>query len=152
MPRGDVRIPLALPMRGFRNDLPKHEVPDGYLSGAQNVLVRNGQVLVRPGQVRLTSTGPSTNSVMVGIYYLDHLQAERVIVGTTIAFWLYQGGSWSDITGATVLTGGLYQQVRLAAFPLSNVTRVIAVNDKDAVQVTTGTGTFSNRVIAAIPL
>ena len=63
MPRGTVKIPITPPNRGLRADLPKHEIPDGFLSGGQNVLCRDGEILVRPGQIRVT-TAPSAERVM----------------------------------------------------------------------------------------
>lgn len=142
MPRGTIRIPLDPPMRGLRTDIPKHLVPDGYLVGGKNVLCRDGVILVRPGQIRVTTSPPSVDSVMGGIFYEDHIQAERTIIGTTAGFHLYNGTSWADITGSA-LTGGLANQVRFAAFPFANSTRIIAVNDIDAPQVYTGTGNFA---------
>ena len=141
MPRGTVRIPLDPPTRGMRADLPKHMIPDGFLTGGKNVLCRDGEILVRPGQIRISATVPSVNSVMGGLFYEDHTQTERLLIGTTSGFHLYTT-SWSDITGSA-LTGGLDNQVRFAAFPFANSTRIIAVNDKDAPQVYTGTGNFA---------
>src|SRR3990167_6848197 len=141
MPRGSVRIPLDPPTRGMRADLPKHMIPDGFLAGGKNVLCRDGEILVRPGQIRVSSTVPSVNSVLGGLFYEDHTQTERLLIGTTNGFHLYTT-SWSDITGSA-LTGGLDNQVRFVAFPFANSTRVIAVNDKDVTQVYKGTGNFA---------
>ena len=105
MPRGSVRIPLDPPTRGMRADLPKHMIPDGFLAGGKNVLCRDGEILVRPGQIRVSSTVPSVNSVLGGLFYEDHTQTERLLIGTTNGFHLYTT-SWSDITGSA-LTGGL---------------------------------------------
>lgn len=142
MPRGDIRIPLVPPVRGIRTDMPKYLVPDGYMVDGQNVLCRDGEVLIRPGQLPITSAAPSSDAVMGGLFYEDHTQTERVIIGTTAGFHLYAGGSWSDITG-TALTGTASAQVRFAVFPIANSTKVVAVNDVDAPQVYTGTGTFA---------
>lgn len=141
MPRGDVRITVAPAIRGYRSDLPKHLVPEGFWVDGQNVIARNGVTQLRGGIAAIT-TKPSSSRVMGGFYYKDNAGTERVIVGTRVGFHLYQGVSWSDISG-TALTGGVTDQVRFTSFPLSTTTRVLAVNDVDAPQVYTGTGTFA---------
>ena len=141
MPRGTVRISLDPPTRGVRSDLPKHLIPDGFLSGGQNVLCRDGEILIRPGQIPVT-TAPSSDRVMGGLFYEDHTQTERTLIGTTAGFHLYSGGTWASVTGSA-LTGGNGDQVRFTAFPFANSTRIIAVNDVNVPQVYTGTGNFA---------
>lgn len=142
MPRGDVRKLVLPATKGIRADLPKHLVPDDYLASGENVLMRDGRIITRPGMRALTTAAPSANRVMGGLFYTDHTQTNRVIIGTQAGFHLYDGSSWSGIDG-TGLTGGTSNQVRFAVFPFANSTRVIAVNDKDAPQTYTGSGNFS---------
>ena len=128
-------------MNGIRTDMPKHLIPDGYLSGGENVLFRDGLIVVRGGMTPLTSTAPTTVPIMGGIFYSDHVQTLRTIAGTTTGFWLFSSGAWSDISGSA-LTGTNADQVRFTVFPLTNTTRVIAVNDVNAPRVYTGAGNF----------
>jgi len=141
MPRGDVRIELVPPIRGLRADMPRHLVPDGYLTDGSNALVRYGAVVVRPGVSAIT-TAPSANRVMGLIYYVDHTDVDQVVAGTSASLHLFNGIVWSNITG-TALTGGNDNQVRFSVFQISNATRLIAVNDADVPQVYTGSGTFA---------
>lgn len=140
MPRGTIQVPLPPPILGIRSDLPKHLIPDGFLADGQNVLSRNGVLIVRPGFAPLTGTAPSGNRVMGGVYYKDHAQTERVFVGTLVGFHLFNGTGWTDPGGT--LTGTANDQVRFAVYPLSNTTRVIAVNDVDAPLVFSGSANF----------
>lgn len=122
--------------------MPKHLVPDGFLTAGENVLCRDGVVLVRPGMQALT-TAPSASRVMGGIYYQDHTQTDFTIIGTKAGFHSFDGSSWSAITG-TPLTGGDSNQVRFAPFLLAGSTKLLAVNDVDAPQVYTGSGNFAD--------
>lgn len=127
-------------MRGFRSDLPKHLVPEGFWVDGQNTIARNGVTQMRGGIAAIT-TKPSASRVMGGLYYKDNTGSERVIVGTRLGFHLYTGTTWSDISGSA-LNGGVADQVRFVSFPLSTTTRVLSVNDVDAPQVYSGSGTF----------
>ena len=141
MPRGDVRLKLPPATRGLRTDLPSLEIPEGYLEFGENVLCRDGVLLARPGFSPVVATAPSSSRVMGMLYYGDHTQTNRLVIGTRLGLHLYTGTTWSDITG-TALTGGVDNQVRFTVFPLANATRLLAVNDKDAPQVYTGSGSF----------
>lgn len=136
-------MPLEPPIKGLRADLYPTEMPDGFMSDGLNVLIRDGVVLIRPGQVAIAAA-PSSDPVMGGLYYQDNQLVERMVIGTTTKFFQYTGTTWSDITGSTALTGGRDQQVRFAVFPFGTTTRLLAVNDKDVPQVYTGTGTFAD--------
>lgn len=142
MPRGDIRIPLVPATRGVRTDLPAHLISPEYLSAGSNVLCRDGKVVVRPGYTSL-SAAPTTNRIMGGIYYKDHANTERLILGTTASFHVFDGSNWSVVTG-TALTGGNTDLVRFTVFMTGTSTRVIAVNDVDPTQTYTGSGNFAN--------
>lgn len=143
MPRGDVRLEIVPPTRGVRTDLPRHLVPDGYLTDGYNVLCRDGRILIRPGMSAITAVAPSSDRIMGGVYYEDHTQTARTIVGTKTKLYSYAGGVWSDVTGSA-LTGGDDNQVRFSVYPFANRTSLIAVNDVDAPRVWTGSGNFSS--------
>lgn len=128
-------------MRGFRSDLPKHMIPEGFLSDGQNVVSRNGVLLVRPGFSLLDPQSAATDRVMGGVYYRDNTQSDHVVIGTRTKFHHFDGTTWSDITGSA-LTGSASNQVRFTVFPFSATTRVISVNDIDVPQVYNGSGTF----------
>ena len=112
MPRGDFRVPISPPLLGVRSDLPKHLVPEGYLVDGQNVLSRNGVLVVRPGMARLTSTAPSANRVMGGIDYRDNTQTQRTVIGTVSTLHSFDGSAWSADIAGSALTGGNSDQVR----------------------------------------
>lgn len=141
MPAGDVRLVIIPPTGGIRSDLPRHRIPDGFLSDGQNVLCRDGVILVRPGMSALT-TAPSANRVMGGVYYKDHAGTDHTLIGTTAGFLSFDGTNWSSITGGA-LTGTADNHVRFAVFILAGSTTVIAVNDVDATQSYTGVGNFA---------
>lgn len=143
MPFGNVREFLKPATKGLRTDLPVNLVPDDFLIGGKNVVLRDGSIITRPGLAPIVTAAPSASRVMGGIFYKDHTDVERLVVGTKLGFFQYTGGaSWADITGSA-LTGNDTAQVRFATFKISNSTRLIAVNDTDPVQVYTGTGTFA---------
>ena len=110
----------------------------------QNVLPRNGVLIVRPGMARLTSSAPSANRVLGGIYYSDNTQTARNVAGTSASLHSFDGSSWGDITGSTTPNGSNTNLWRFSAFPFSTTTRLIAVNDQCAPQVWTGTGNFAD--------
>ena len=143
MPRGDIRVPISPPLLGVRSDLPKHLVPEGYLVDGQNVLPRNGVIVVRPGMARLTSTAPSANRVMGGIDYRDNTQTQRTVIGTVSTLHSFDGSAWSADIAGSALTGGNSDQVRFSVFPFGATTRLVAVNDVDSPRVWTGSGNFS---------
>lgn len=106
------------------------------------MLCRDGRVITRPGFKPLTTTAPTSNRVMGGVYYVNHLGQRRIIIGTTLGFHLFDGTSWSDISGPA-LTSGAGDQVRFGVFPFSNSTKIVAVNDVDAPQVSNNGAAFA---------
>lgn len=143
MPRGPIKIEIPPPGRGFRSDLALHRIPDNYLAQGKNVLVRDGNLITRPGVVPVVSSAPSANRVMGLFYYVDHTGTSRLVVGTTTGFFVTQGGSWTNITG-TPLSGATDDQIVFTVFMLGSSTRLVAVNDKDPPQVYTGGSSFAN--------
>lgn len=143
MPRGTLKTELVPPTRGVRTDLPRHQVPDGFLAAGENVLCRDGQIYTRPGYAALTTTAPSSNRMMGGIHYFDNTNTQRVVVGTTGSLHSFDGTSWSSITGLVTWAGGNSDQVRFGVFPRTTTTRLIAVNDVNVPIVWTGSGNFA---------
>ena len=144
MPRGEVKVSIDPPVFGLRSDLPRHLVPDGFLVSGKNVICRDGAIVTRSGLTRVTTTAPTSNRVMGAVYYKDHTDTKRLIIGTTAGFHVYTGGAtWADAPASGLLNGGAGNQVRFTVFMLAGTTRVVAVNDVDVPQSWTGTGDFA---------
>ena len=133
MPRGLVPIPIEPPEGGVRKDKPFHRVPQGYLPDSENMMIRDGVLIMRPGFIELVATAPSANRVMGLAFYKNPDLAQKIVAATKVGAAKFEGTTWTDITGAA-FTGTDSNQVRMVPYNTGGTTLLIFVNDKDATQ------------------
>jgi len=127
MPRGSIAIPIPVPTGGERGDLPDNKVDANSYRLLQNMMLsRNGGLAMRNGYRELASTGPATR--IMGLVYWRNASdsTNRTVAATRTGLWRFDGTSWADITGGTVLNAATTDIVRFEVFSTSGAFSAIA--------------------------
>ena len=141
MPRGSIAHPILVPTGGERSDLPDNKVDANSFRLLQNmVLNRSGQLSMRPGYSELASSGPGTR-IMGLVYWKTSAAADKTVAATRTGLWKFQGSSWTDITGGTVLS---------AATTDPDTARVDKLRSKELLGDVSELSTFVARMNAAL--
>lgn len=124
MPRGDIPIPIKVPRLGEHNEIPDHELPVESMRLCQNMLRNNrGRLVLRRGHQQTDPVGIGSR-VMGGMASLD---GNRVVAGTVLGWWSFNGTDWDDISG-TALSGNFSSYVQYTIFPSSGIYYFVGVN------------------------
>lgn len=137
MPRG-IPFDLAVPVLGQRTDLEPPRVPDGYFWRSQNVVNRFGEIVLRPGLEVVNVVGPG-GRIMGGVFFRTPAGVSRVVLGTKTKWFRQNATSWTDITGASPLTGTDDDPVRFTTFPSGGITYAVGVNNVNGIKLWDGT-------------
>jgi len=154
----------TIPILGILHGRPINTVPPNAIYDGENVLVRGGLLVNRPGMTQFANsilTGTplgffTTPNTATGAFQEDAFQEDAfqldssvpstvLIVATTTNIYIYYGGVFNDITG-TILTSGLGYHSRFAAILLGSPLKLnlIHVNGVDPnLKWVTGDATFS---------
>src|SRR3990172_4052874 len=101
--RGYDKLPLPVPRLGLGAGGTSPEIPDGALWRGKNVVPRFGELHLRPGLEKVTTTGPGAR-ISGGAFFKTVSGSSRVVAATNAGWWKMGATSWTDITGAA-LTG-----------------------------------------------
>lgn len=139
----------GVPNKGVLRNMPIYMLPEDALHDSLNVLVRDGDLRVRPGMTTFNSTtlqnrvmGAFNTAVIAsGAFQADTFQNDafqmgagtsiQLIVGTTRKIWAYFNGVFNDITD-TPLTGTDIQHVRMSGLEISNALWTLITNGQDS--------------------
>lgn len=129
MPRGSISHPILVPTGGERSDLPDNKVDANSFRLLQNMMLnRKGELGMRNGYRELAATGPATR--IMGLVYWRNASdsTNRTVAATRTGLWRFDGTSWADITGGTVLNAATTDIVRFEVFSTSGAFSVMAVD------------------------
>jgi hypothetical protein len=145
MPSAEQSHPIPKPTQGIIKNVPATEIGWNGLVDAKNWIYRNSNFYVRPG---LTDFANDINERPMGFIQYDHAnESDRLVMGTTKAWWHYNSGAgtWTDLDGAAnPLTGGNTAHVIFRTFESGGTVKVIGVNGTDAPKIWTGAGSYAD--------
>ena len=127
-------IPVPLPVDGLRGDLDDFALPPTALrSNGRNLLLRDGQIVTRPGTTKIAQV---TDVKPIGMIDYEHSFTGHVLVhATQSAWWFYQNSSqtWIDVSDPSTPwanTGAVGADFRV--FNSGGNTYLIGVNGLDS--------------------
>src|SRR5216684_23576 len=151
--KGQAVIKFDVPNRGLITNVPQHLVGSDALVGGNDVFVDlDGRLKTRRGSVSVTGSAVSPAERILGIgSYEDNVGAFFPVAGTTKRWQALIGGTWTDISGGSLLSGSINDPVRFTSFGSSNLNWLIGCNNSDAMrQWNSGLAAYST--IAAAPI
>lgn len=143
MARGSAKTPLLLKPGGVKEVTDIADVPEGFLLGAQNFLVRNGKGRPRPGYSLVGSQLAAADRV-IGFGFRGAPGVSTNLVAHTLsAAYSWNGSAFSAITG-TWAASTADQPVRFTTFAYGTplTTWLFRINAANAIDKWDGTGSF----------
>jgi hypothetical protein len=135
-------IPIPAPNMGVRPDLDPENLDDAALADAENVINRDGNLVVRPG---FSTLGNNFSQRPMGYISVDHSDGTKRFIQATTAGWRnLAGGTWTDITGGA-LTGTPTDQQVFRTFPKAGATWTLGLNGANTMKKWDGvTATYAD--------
>ena len=148
MARGVAKEVFNVSPGGVREEVNPATIPDGYYLSSDNWLVRRGVGSPRPGYVQV-STAVAAADRITGIGFRGSpLDGDNVVLHTLTAAYSWNGTSQAAITGTWTATTA-NKPVRLATYVSGGTTWCVRINEDNAMDKWSGTGSFAN--VAAAP-
>lgn len=151
MPRGRNKVWFESSPGGIRGDLNPATIPKGEWLSGNNMLVRDGVTIPRPGYAQLGSTLAAADRVM-GIhtrnspFYIGSSYTGNVVVHTRTAAYYRNTSSWDDITGTWTTT---HLPVRFVTFASGGNLYVLRTNTDNPIDAWNGSSSAFANVAAA---
>jgi hypothetical protein len=146
MARGLITTEFTAPEQGARADLAPHRLPDEAvpMTGTQNVVVRDGTLVNRPGLAQFNAT--AVGGRPMGGALFETGASKFTVIGTTTKLKKLNAASsgYDDLTGTTAPTGSSDDPWRFVVFPTST-DNLIGTNKANTPQTWDGVAaTFSD--------
>lgn len=135
-------IPIPVHSLGVVPDADIEAMPLGALVAAENWIYEDGELHVRQG---FTAFGNDINQRPTNlIQYLHNDGTLRTVQATTVGWWKYASGTWTDISG-TALTGSPAEPTVFRVFQKGGATHLLGTNGADTMKKWDGNAaTYSN--------
>ena len=125
MATGDIIIPVNVPTGGERGDIPDHQLDANFFRFLQNMYINDqGRLTLRDGFEPLAASGPG-GRIMGLAFFRSAAGANRTVASNRTGLWSYDGSSWTDRTGGTVMTATTLQLSRWQVFATSGTYKII---------------------------
>jgi hypothetical protein len=122
---------FQVPNQGFVVNAPPDQVGPQALIAGNNVFVDlDGRLKTRLGPISVTGSSLYPPERVLGIFpYEDNNGIFYPVVGTPTRWQANIAGTWTDLSGGTLLTGDPNNQVRFTAFASNGLNHVLGVNN-----------------------
>lgn len=149
--KGQLVIRFDVPTAGLITNLPPHQVPPNGLIAGNNVFV-DLDGLLKPRLGVLPAANNDITERVLGLYpYEDKNSNFFPIAGSATRWYFNSAGTWTDISGGTLLSGSINDPVVFTGFASNGFTWVLGANNANKI-FEWHSGLAAYQVISASPI